>query len=56
MNFLYRVLLGFTAGTVASIVNIPFDVAKSRIQGPQPIQNQVKDCRNSKVASFCKIS
>ena len=32
----YRLLLGFTAGTIASIANIPFDVAKSRIQGPQP--------------------
>lgn len=31
-----RVVLGFTAGTLASIANIPFDVAKSRIQGPQP--------------------
>eukprot|EP00095_Tigriopus_kingsejongensis_P003266 maker-scaffold69_size418775-snap-gene-3.29 protein:Tk03266 transcript:maker-scaffold69_size418775-snap-gene-3.29-mRNA-1 annotation:"mitochondrial 2-oxodicarboxylate carrier" len=28
--------LGFTAGTLASCFNIPFDVAKSRIQGPQP--------------------
>uniref|UniRef100_A0A914XZK4 Mitochondrial 2-oxodicarboxylate carrier n=1 Tax=Panagrolaimus superbus TaxID=310955 RepID=A0A914XZK4_9BILA len=31
-----RLLLGFTAGSLASIANIPFDVAKSRIQGPQP--------------------
>ncbi|TRY78904.1 hypothetical protein TCAL_12821 [Tigriopus californicus] len=28
--------LGFISGTMASIFNIPFDVAKSRIQGPQP--------------------
>ncbi|CAL7941967.1 unnamed protein product [Xylocopa violacea] len=27
--------LGFISGTVASCMNIPFDVAKSRIQGPQ---------------------
>jgi len=29
-----RVFLGLCAGTLASIVNIPYDVAKSRIQGP----------------------
>ena len=28
-----RLTLGFIAGSVASIANIPFDVAKSRIQG-----------------------
>lgn len=28
--------VGFVSGTLASCVNIPFDVAKSRIQGPQP--------------------
>lgn len=27
---------------MASIINIPFDVAKSRIQGPQPVEGQVK--------------
>ncbi|KAK3921090.1 Mitochondrial 2-oxodicarboxylate carrier [Frankliniella fusca] len=27
---------GFVSGSLASCVNIPFDVAKSRIQGPQP--------------------
>lgn len=31
-----RLGLGFIAGSIASIANIPFDVAKSRIQGPQP--------------------
>lgn len=31
-----RLLIGFTAGSLASTVNIPWDVAKSRIQGPQP--------------------
>ena len=28
--------LGFLAGTAASVSNVPFDVAKSRIQAPQP--------------------
>ncbi|KAL6723760.1 hypothetical protein Aduo_018731 [Ancylostoma duodenale] len=35
-NLIGRIVLGFTAGSLASAVNIPFDVAKSRIQGPQP--------------------
>lgn len=39
LEFLTKVGLGFTAGTTASCLNIPFDVAKSRIQGPQ---NDVK--------------
>ena len=33
--------IGFTAGTLASCLNIPFDVAKSRIQGPQPEPGKV---------------
>ena len=37
-----RLLIGFTAGTLASVVNIPADVAKSRIQGPQPVPGQIK--------------
>lgn len=32
-NLLGRIVLGFTAGSLASLFNIPFDVAKSRIQG-----------------------
>jgi len=36
-EFARKVLIGFTAGTLACFVNIPFDVAKSRIQGPQPV-------------------
>lgn len=32
-NLVGRIVLGFTAGSLASTVNIPFDVAKSRIQG-----------------------
>jgi len=34
--------IGLIAGTLASCVNIPFDVAKSRIQGPQPVPGEVK--------------
>uniref|UniRef100_A0A914V8A9 Mitochondrial 2-oxodicarboxylate carrier n=1 Tax=Plectus sambesii TaxID=2011161 RepID=A0A914V8A9_9BILA len=41
-NLTGRILLGFLAGSLASIVNIPFDVAKSRIQGPQPIDGPRK--------------
>ncbi|KAK2160720.1 hypothetical protein LSH36_127g01019 [Paralvinella palmiformis] len=37
-----RFLVGFIAGTLASCINIPFDVAKSRIQGPQPVTGQIK--------------
>ncbi len=35
LELLRRFSLGLVAGTVASVLNIPFDVAKSRIQGPQ---------------------
>ncbi|XP_034941694.1 mitochondrial 2-oxodicarboxylate carrier isoform X2 [Chelonus insularis] len=35
IEFLTKVSLGFMAGTLASCLNIPFDVVKSRIQGPQ---------------------
>jgi len=37
-----RFAIGFTAGTLASFSNIPWDVAKSRIQGPQPVEGQIK--------------
>ncbi|XP_048737155.1 mitochondrial 2-oxodicarboxylate carrier-like isoform X2 [Ostrea edulis] len=37
-----KLLIGFVSGTIASCVNIPFDVAKSRIQGPQPVPGQIK--------------
>ncbi|CAB3398016.1 unnamed protein product [Caenorhabditis bovis] len=37
-----RFLLGLIAGTLASTCNIPCDVAKSRIQGPQPDANSRK--------------
>lgn len=32
---MYTLTLGLISGTLASIANIPYDVAKSRIQGPQ---------------------
>ena len=32
----WRSLAGFTAGSIASTINIPWDVAKSRIQGYHP--------------------
>ncbi|XP_076236071.1 mitochondrial 2-oxodicarboxylate carrier [Calliopsis andreniformis] len=34
-EFILKFSCGFISGTVASCMNIPFDVAKSRIQGPQ---------------------
>ncbi|KAK1123850.1 hypothetical protein K0M31_008538 [Melipona bicolor] len=38
-ELLLKFAIGFISGTAASCMNIPFDVAKSRIQGPQdPIQ------------------
>ncbi|KAB0799192.1 hypothetical protein PPYR_07072 [Photinus pyralis] len=41
-EFLKTVGCGFISGVIGSIANIPFDVAKSRIQGPQPVPGQVK--------------
>jgi len=35
LEFCRKVLIGFTGGSLACCFNIPFDVAKSRIQGPQ---------------------
>ena len=40
-NVVFRLLLGFLAGSIASFANIPFDVAKSRIQGPQPPSGRI---------------
>lgn len=48
-EFFRKVAIGFTAGTLGCCVNIPFDVAKSRIQGPQPIPGQVKYRGTAKV-------
>ncbi|XP_078000825.1 mitochondrial 2-oxodicarboxylate carrier-like [Glandiceps talaboti] len=42
LEFARKFTIGLIAGTLASIVNIPFDVAKSRIQGPQPVPGQIK--------------
>ncbi|RUS88178.1 hypothetical protein EGW08_004075 [Elysia chlorotica] len=41
-DFLRRFAIGLVAGTLSSCTNIPFDVAKSRIQGPQPVAGQIK--------------
>ncbi|KRT83587.1 mitochondrial carrier protein [Oryctes borbonicus] len=43
-EFFRKVGIGFVSGTLASCFNIPFDVAKSRIQGPQPVPNEIKYC------------
>lgn len=37
-----KIAIGFVSGTLGSCINIPFDVAKSRIQGPQPDPEQIK--------------
>lgn len=42
LEFGRKVAIGFTSGVLGSCVNIPFDVAKSRIQGPQPTPGIVK--------------
>ncbi|KAJ8972891.1 hypothetical protein NQ317_008512 [Molorchus minor] len=41
-EFFRKVGIGFVSGTLASCINIPFDVAKSRIQGPQPVPGVIK--------------
>lgn len=41
-EFFRKVAIGFISGTLGSVINIPFDVAKSRIQGPQPQPGVVK--------------
>nr|CAD7424224.1 unnamed protein product [Timema monikensis] len=41
-EFFRKVGIGFVSGTLASCINIPFDVAKSRIQGPQPVPGEIK--------------
>uniref|UniRef100_A0A7M4E6T2 Mitochondrial 2-oxodicarboxylate carrier n=2 Tax=Longirostres TaxID=1298654 RepID=A0A7M4E6T2_CROPO len=42
LEFLRKFGIGLVSGTIASIINIPFDVAKSRIQGPQPVPGETK--------------
>lgn len=47
-TFALRILTGFTAGTLASCFNIPFDVAKSRIQSEGHLPNsKYKGCLQS---------
>ncbi|MBN3311928.1 ODC protein, partial [Atractosteus spatula] len=41
-EFLRKFAIGLASGTISSCVNIPFDVAKSRIQGPQPVPGEIK--------------
>ncbi|XP_023577629.1 mitochondrial 2-oxodicarboxylate carrier isoform X2 [Octodon degus] len=42
LEFLRNFGIGLLSGTIASVINIPFDVAKSRIQGPQPVPGEIK--------------
>ncbi|XP_014394098.1 PREDICTED: mitochondrial 2-oxodicarboxylate carrier isoform X2 [Myotis brandtii] len=42
LEFLRKFGIGLLSGTIASVINIPFDVAKSRIQGPQPVPGEIK--------------
>ncbi|GAB1297451.1 Mitochondrial 2-oxodicarboxylate carrier [Apodemus speciosus] len=42
LEFLRKFGIGFVSGIVGSVFNIPFDVAKSRIQGPQPVPGEIK--------------
>lgn len=42
LEFLRKFGIGFLSGTIGSIFNIPFDVAKTRIQGPQPVPGEIK--------------
>ncbi|MGH0175304.1 UNVERIFIED_CONTAM: hypothetical protein FKN15_070005 [Acipenser sinensis] len=42
LEFLRKFGIGLASGTISSCVNIPFDVAKSRIQGPQPVLGEIK--------------
>ncbi|XP_047480815.1 mitochondrial 2-oxodicarboxylate carrier-like isoform X1 [Penaeus chinensis] len=37
-----KFFIGLVAGVLGCFVNIPFDVAKSRIQGPQPVPGEIK--------------
>ena len=42
MDVMRRLGIGLCSGVLGSVINIPFDVAKSRIQGPQPVPGQIK--------------
>lgn len=39
---LQKFFIGLVAGVLGCFINIPFDVAKSRIQGPQPVPGEIK--------------
>lgn len=41
-ELLRKIVIGFASGVLGSVANIPFDVAKSRIQGPQPVPGHIK--------------
>ncbi|XP_068139986.1 mitochondrial 2-oxodicarboxylate carrier [Drosophila tropicalis] len=41
-EFLQRTSLAFLAGVLATLYSAPFDMAKSRIQGPQPKPGKIK--------------
>uniref|UniRef100_A0A8C6UQD0 Mitochondrial 2-oxodicarboxylate carrier n=1 Tax=Neogobius melanostomus TaxID=47308 RepID=A0A8C6UQD0_9GOBI len=41
LEFLRKFTIGLVSGTISSCVNIPWDVAKSRIQGPQPVPGEI---------------
>uniref|UniRef100_A0A2P2HY07 Mitochondrial 2-oxodicarboxylate carrier n=2 Tax=Hirondellea gigas TaxID=1518452 RepID=A0A2P2HY07_9CRUS len=41
-NNIQKFIVGFVSGVLGSTLNIPFDVAKSRIQGPQPDPSKPK--------------
>ena len=36
LSGIHKLSMGLMAGSAATLTNIPIDVAKSRIQGPQP--------------------
>ncbi|XP_029159711.1 mitochondrial 2-oxodicarboxylate carrier isoform X2 [Nylanderia fulva] len=47
LEFLTQIFIGFLSGTIGSCLNIPFDVAKTRIQGPQDSTQQYKGTLNA---------
>uniref|UniRef100_A0A3B5KMV5 Mitochondrial 2-oxodicarboxylate carrier n=1 Tax=Xiphophorus couchianus TaxID=32473 RepID=A0A3B5KMV5_9TELE len=53
LEFLRKFAIGLTSGTISSIANIPFDVAKSRIQGPQPEPGAIKYRTCFQTMSLC---
>lgn len=42
LTVIRNLAIGFASGILGSLINIPFDVAKSRIQGPQPVPGEIK--------------